>query len=145
MRFRGEADFEKARLGAEEPGRNDGLTVLLSDFLSECNIKNAVEYLCRRGREVCLLQVLSREEAAPGLSGEWRLLDSEAGRDNGEKNVLLNISKQRKKAYKEAFLWYQKDLKTFCDRQKAGFLTVLCEEDFGEILFRKATEGGLIQ
>ena len=145
VRFRGEADFEKALLGAEEPGRNDGLTVLLSDFLSECNIKNAVEYLCRRGREVCLLQVLSREEAAPGLSGEWRLLDSEAGRDNGEKNVLLNISKQRKKAYKEACLWYQKDLKTFCDRQKAGFLTVLCEEDFGEILFRKATEGGLIQ
>ena len=67
-----------------------------------------------------MLQVLSREEAAPGFSGEWRLLDSEAGRDNGEKNVLLNISKQRKKAYKEAFLWYQKGSEDLLRSAKGG-------------------------
>ncbi|MBR4863111.1 MAG: DUF58 domain-containing protein [Oscillospiraceae bacterium] len=145
VRFFGDSDVGAAFASLEDIGHGDGLSILISDFLTDSDWKSAVDKLLYHNREVCLIQVLSRDEIAPGFSGKVLMLDSERIDEDDERNFRSEITRTSMKAYAEAFAWHQKELKDFCAARNVSFMTVCSDESIERMLFMKATEVGLIQ
>ena len=145
MEFYGNSDLGAAINKIENPGNKDGISVLISDFLTDSDWKSAVDYLLFHKREVQLIQVLSRDEIMPSASGKVFLIDSESLDEEDEKNYRTELSRASYRAYQEAFAYMQEDIKNFCHARGVGFLSVCTDESIERLLFLKATEEGLIQ
>ena len=61
----GPSDFAGATRQFLQAGPPSGLTVILSDFLSNGNERKALQYLADYGQELMLLHITSPEDAAP--------------------------------------------------------------------------------
>lgn len=142
--FYGEGDIGAAINALENPGNGDGISVIISDFLTDSDWKSAVDYLLYHKREVHLIQVLSRDEITPNLSGKVLMLDTESLDEEDERNYRSEVTRSSVKAYEEAFLYHQNELKQFCAARNVGFITVCSDESIEQMLFQKATEVGLI-
>ena len=138
-------NIEKAIIGCENPGYNDGLTIIISDLLTEHNWKTAVDYLLYRHREVMVVQVLSPEEIAPSYSGRMVLLDAEAADKLDEKNLKLRISKSEFEAYKEALKDYLQDVKDFCSSRGVSYIIANTEKEVEKVLLEQLYETGVIK
>ena len=145
VEFYGDGDIGAAFASMEDPGHGDGISVIISDFLTDSDWKSAVDRLLYHQREVYLIQVLSRDEITPGLSGKVFMLDAEADDEEDARNYRHEVTRSAVKAYEEAFLYHQNELKQFCDARGVGFITICSDENIEKILFLKATEVGLIQ
>lgn len=145
LKFFGEGDMGAAICGQEDPGKGDGLSVIISDFFTDSDWRSAVDRLLFLGREVHLIQVISRDEITPELSGKVLMLDAESFDEEDERNYRTEITRSSVKAYEEAFEFHQKELRDFCAARGVGFVTVCSDESIERMLFQKATEVGLIQ
>lgn len=145
VRFYGEGDIGRALKLLENPGKGDGLSVIISDFLTDSDWKGAVDHLLYHQREVCLVRILSRDEITPTLSGKVFMFDAEASDEEDGKNYRHEVTRSAVKAYEEAFLYHQNEIKQFCDARGVGFVTLCSDESIQRMLFMKATEAGLIQ
>ena len=58
-----------------------GMTVVISDFLTEDSWAPAAAGLRRRRQEPLLWQVLAPDEESPSLSGDWKLIEAESGQE----------------------------------------------------------------
>ena len=145
VEFYGDGDLGAAFRNLEDPGRGDGISVIISDFLTDADWKSAVDKLLYHNREVYLIQVLSRDEITPGIRGKVLMLDSEALDEDDLKNYRTEVTRSSVKAYEEAFLYHQNEIKQFCAARNVGFITLCSDDTIERILFQKATEVGLIQ
>ena len=145
VEFYGDSDLGKAITSQENPGKGDGISVIISDFLTDSDWKSAVDRLLYYRREVYLIQILARDEITPGLSGKVFMLDAEADDEEDVKNYRHEVTRSAVKAYEEALLYHQNELKQFCDARGVGFITLCSDESIEKMLFWKATEVGLIQ
>ena len=145
VEFYGDSDIGKAITSLENPGKGDGISVIISDFLTDSDWKSAIDRLLYHRREVYLIQVLSRDEITPGLSGKVFMLDAEANDEDDARNYRHEVTRSAVKAYEEAFLYHQNEIKQFCDARGVGFVTLCSDESIERMLFLKATEVGLIQ
>lgn len=143
--FYGDSHIGEAICSQENPGRNDGISIIISDFLTENDWQSAVDYLLYHGQEVYLVQILSRDEIAPGMSGKLLMLDAESIEEEDERNYRAEITRSSMKAYAEAFAYHQKQLQDFCASRNVGFVTACSDDNIERILFQKATEVGLIK
>jgi len=57
--FAGDTDIPAAVSDDPQPGAADGMTVIVSDFLTGSDWKRAIDHLLSRGRIVSLIQVLA--------------------------------------------------------------------------------------
>ncbi len=144
LEFYGDTDIGTAINSLENPGNGDGLSVIISDFLTDSDWKSAVDYLLFHKREVHLIQVLSKDELTPGFNGKLLMLDSESVDEEDLKNYRSEVTRGSLKAYEEALLYHQNDIKQFCASRNVGFFTVCSDESIEKMLFCKATEVGLI-
>lgn len=145
IEFSGETDLGTAIRACETPGYGDGISFIISDFLTDSDWMSAVDWLLYRKREVVLIQVLSRDEIAPGLNGKIQLLDSESDGEEDAKNMKTEITKASVKAYAEAYEYHENKIKSFCASRGVDFLTVCSDESFEKILFEKAHGAGVIK
>ncbi len=145
LEFYGEGDLGKSICSQENPGKGDGISIIISDFFTDSDWKAAVDYLLYRKREVYLLQVLSRDEIAPGMQGKVLMLDMESEDEDDMRNYRTELTKSSMKAYAKAFAYHQNELKQFCASRNVGFMTVCSDYGIERMLFEKATEVGLIQ
>ena len=143
--FYGESDIGAALCALEDPGKGDGLSVIISDFLTDSDWKSAVDRLLYHHREVHLIRILSRDEITPNLGGRVFMLDTEAIEEEDGRNYRHEITRSAVKAYEEAFLYQQNEIKAFCDARGVGFMTLCSDESIQKILFMKATEAELIR
>jgi hypothetical protein len=143
--FYGDVDIEKAIVSAPEVGSNNGLTVIISDFLTDSEWKKAVDYLIYKKREVLLIQILSEEDINPKFSGRMRLLDTEAIDVLDDKNMRLKITKGHMLAYKEALKDFQNDIKSFASKRGVPFISVLSDEIIERFVFQKLAMIGTVK
>ena len=143
--FYGDGDMGAAFDSLEDPGHGDGISIIISDFLTDADWKSAVDKLLYHNREVYLIQVLSRDEITPDISGKVLMLDAESIDEDDSRNYRSEITRTSVKAYEEAFLYHQREIKNFCAARNVGFITVCSDESIERMLFMKATEVGLIQ
>ena len=145
VKFYGQSQMGKALSNEPDPGRDDGLSILISDFLTDEDWGGGVDYLLFKGREMHLVQVLSPDELTPDMRGKFFMLDAEADTESDDRNMKYEVTRTAMKAYEEALLYHHRQLRSFCDARGMGFLTFSSDESIEQILFMKATQEGLIR
>ena len=145
LEFDGESDLKNAILNTPNPGNNDGLTVIISDFFTDSDWKSAVDYLCYKKRQVLLIQVVTPDEADPAYTGRVNLIDSEALDISDTKNLKLKIDKSFETAYSEAWQAHINDLKTFCNSREAAFVSICTDQPVEKALFKELLKVGIIE
>jgi len=142
--FRGGSEIGAAISKEENVGNGDGMSVIISDFLTESDWKSGAEYLRYRNREVALIQVLSPEEMEPMTMGKMMLLDSESAGPDDSRNKRMEITRDTLKAYGMALAYHQEELSSYCRTRGIPFVTVSTDESIEHMLFMKSTESGII-
>ncbi|MBQ7379432.1 MAG: DUF58 domain-containing protein [Clostridia bacterium] len=112
-------------------GRGDGMSILISDFLTDHDYEDAIGYLVDKKRDVLCLQVLSREELNPQLRDKMHLFDSENAGNTWRRNIDRDIAA----AYKQALAYATGRIEEFCRARGASYLLVDATQSMGEIFF----------
>lgn len=144
MDFADEVDIESCIVSCPETGTNNGLTIIISDFLTDTNWKRAVDFLTFKKRQVLLLQILAPEEIDPTYDGRVNLVDSESVDLTDPKNMKLKINRSMLMAYQEAFADFKADMKAFCNKRNAGFISVSTETAIEKVLFGELLKAGVM-
>ncbi|MDE7464453.1 MAG: DUF58 domain-containing protein, partial [Clostridiales bacterium] len=145
LTFKGDADLEKAIINSPSIGTSNGLTVIISDFMTDSNWKRAVDYLLYNKRQVMLVQVLSPEELDPICQGRIRLVDYEATDPMDERNFKMKITKAHIKAYHEALNEFLGDIKSFCAARDVAYVSAVCNEPIEKLLFEDMFKAGVVK
>ncbi len=143
--FKGEVDIKKSILSIPNISSNDGLCVIISDFLTENNWKKAVDYLLYKKKQVLLIQVLSKGEIDPLYRGRMQLVDSESTHVFDKRNIKMKITKSHIEAYKQALKDYQDDIKNFCSSRGVHFITTCSDDQIERVIFEKLEEIGTVK
>ena len=142
--FDGEADIDKAVVGCET-GNADGLTVIVSDFLTDSDWKRAVDYLLYKKRQVLLVQVLTPEEIDPSYTGRVHLIDVESDSVADTRNMKLKITKSMLEAYNAALTDLKDDIRSFCASRQVGFAEFSTDTPIERALFTQLFDVGVAE
>ncbi len=140
IRFKGDADISAAVKNSQETGFDDGLTIIISDFFTESDWKQAVDYLLYKKREVLLVQVLTPAEENPDYFGRMQLVDAESIDIDDGRNMRMRITKSEYKAYLQALSEYLEDMKQFCRSRNVGYVMVNTANPIEKELLNKLYE-----
>ncbi len=143
--FEGETDLEKSILNMEAPGYDDGLTIIISDFLTESNWKKAIDFLMYKRREILMIQILSPDELYPDFDGRIQMMDSEAPDFGDPRNMKVRITRKMVDAYQRALDEYEKELVDFCASRGVTFFTVSSDDPIEKVIFGKGYETEVIK
>ncbi len=122
-------------------GQGDGMSIILSDFLTENDYETAIDHLVTKKRDVFCIQILSREELNPRFSGKMHLFDSE----NMDLTYKKNIDRDIVRAYRAALEYATDRLRNYCLARGANYLLAAADDDIGEILFGKLSDMGVVK
>ena len=145
MEFDGEIDIEACVKNCPTTGSNNGLTVIISDFLTESDWKKAVEYLRYKRRQVLLVQILTPDEIDPSYDGRVNLIDVESVDLADVKNMKMKITRSMLKAYEEAMRDFKQDIKNFCSKRDADFISLRTDEPIERVLFSELLKVGIME
>lgn len=144
VQFEDEADIEACVKSCPNTSSRNGLTVIISDFMTESNWKKAVDYLCYKKRQVLLVQIMTPEELDPSYDGRVNLIDSESVDIADGRNMKLRITRSLQKAYEEALRDFKSDIKSFCSKRGADFISVSTDMPIERVLFSELLKAGIM-
>ncbi len=144
LEFDGDVDISACVAGCRDTGNNNGLTVIVSDFLTESDWKKAVDYLCYKKRQVLLLQVLSPEELEPSYDGRVLLVDAEAEDLEDPRNMRLRINPAMQQAYQEALRDLREGMRSYTAKRGAGYISVSSDTPIERVLFGELLKSGIM-
>ncbi len=144
IKFDGETDLYSCITSCANVSENNGLTVIISDFCTESDWKKAVDYLCYKKRQVLLLQVLTPEELEPAYEGRVHLMDSESLDVEDPRNMKLRITRGMLEAYQAALSDFREDMRNFCTRREAGYISVSTDTAIERVLFGELLKAGIM-
>ena len=130
IEFDGDARLSEA-IVPSNVGRGDGMTVLLSDFLTDENYEDAIDRFCAQRRDVLCIQILSREEINPQVRGRMHLLDAE----NSDRFFRKKIDQDVIRAYKEALRYVTDRIRLYCEAREAKYAMIPAHESMAEVFF----------
>ncbi len=107
-----------------------GTLVILSDFLSQGDLRGAINRSGQSGQQVFGLQILGPAELAPELADDLRLVDSETG-----DTVDVSASPDLIALYHEHRLAHEKEVAGLCRRTEGRFSVVDASAPIEEVLF----------
>ena len=122
-------------------GYGDGLSVLLSDFLTENNYEAGIDHLVDKKRDVLCIQILSKEEIKPKIRGKVQLYDSEDNNRIYKKNVNKDVII----AYEKALEYVKERLRNYCNSRNALYLFLTTGEDEGEVFMNVLVQMGVLK
>lgn len=143
--FSDDADISQAVSSCANTGSNNGLSVIISDFLTRKDWKKAVDYLTYKKRQVLAIQLLSPEEEEPTYSGRVSLIDVESGDFADPRNMKLRITRSLQLAYQEALKDMKADIKSFCASRGADFISVTTDKPVERMLFGELLKAGIME
>ena len=120
--FDGDVDLEKAIVGCDDQGQNDGLTVVISDFFTDSNWRKAVDY-----------------------TGRVTLIDSESEDIADERNMRINVTRGMQNAYEQALYDYIAEIRAFCVTRDVGVATIKCNEPIEHAVFGQLMNLGITE
>lgn len=145
LNFSDDADISQAVSSCANTGANNGLSVIISDFLTRKDWKKAVDYLTYKKRQVLAIQLLSPEEEEPTYSGRVSLIDVESGDLADPRNMKLRITRSLQLAYQEALKDMKADIKSFCASRGADFISVTTDKPVERMLFGELLKAGIME
>lgn len=142
--FEGDSYISAAVTNCPDTGTNDGLTVIISDFLTPNDWKKAVDYLCYKKRQVMLVQILTPEEVDPAFNGRINFIDSESETVDDDRNMKLRITRSLLSAYEEALKDMLGDMQAFCTSRGVDFVSVRTDRPLERMLFGELLKVGIM-
>lgn len=133
LQFAGETDLGACIRNDPNPGTDDGVSYIISDFLTESDWRGAVDLLLSRRREVALIQVLSSEEMNPALSGRYTFCDAEEKSGRGAR-MTLDVDSDALRAYRETVTRFLAEIRRFCASRAVPYLLVKSDERVEDVL-----------
>lgn len=140
IEFTGDCCISKAIL-PEKLGYGDGMSIIISDFLTDNDYEDAIDLLAGKKRHVMCVQVLSKEETNPQSRGKMHFFDSESA----EKFYRKNIDKEIMRAYREALLYVQQRVKDYCTSRGADYMMAPAEVSLNDIFYGKLVDMGVLK
>lgn len=131
LQFAGETDLGACIRNDPNPGTDDGVSYIVSDFLTESDWRGAVDLLLSRRREVALVQVLSSEEINPELSGRYTFCDAEETRGA---RMTLDVDSDALRAYRETVTRFLTEIRRFCVSRAVPYLLMKSDERVEDVL-----------
>ena len=125
----------------ENVGYGDGLSVIISDFLTDNDYEAAIDHLIGKRRDVFCLQILSLSEITPQQRGKVHFFDSE----NPSLFYRKDIDREIAKAYKRALEYATSRIRDYCNARGADYLLVSAEDKPQDVLFEKLVNMGVFQ
>ena len=144
VEFTDDVDIEACVKSCPDTSSRNGLTVIISDFLTESSWKKAVEYLCYKKRQVLMVQILTPEELDPSYDGRVSLIDSESVDFSDDRNMKMRITRSMQKAYQEALRDFKEDIKTFCSKRNVDFISISTDAPIERVLFNELLKAGIM-
>ncbi len=145
LEFTEDTDIAECVTNCQEDATANGLSVIISDFMTESNWKKAVDYLCYKKRQVLLIQVMTPEETDPSYDGRVNLIDSEAVDLSDPKNMKVRITRTMQVAYEEALADFKKDIKEFCMKRGVDFITLSSDTPIEKAFFSELLKVGIME
>ncbi len=136
--FDGDSYISEA-LVSENLGFGDGLSVIISDFLTDNDYETAINQLVAKRRDVFCLQILSMEELNPQARGKVHFFDSE----NTGRVYRKDIDREIAKAYKRALAYATERIRDFCQARGASYALVSAEDEPQTVFFEKLVDMGV--
>jgi uncharacterized protein (DUF58 family) len=140
IEFDGDSYISKALLPSKV-GYGDGMSIIISDFLTDNNFEDGIDLLTSKKRDILCIQVLSKEELNPKVRGKMHLFDSE----NVNLSYRKNINREIITAYKKALDYATNRVREFCASRGADYMLVSSEQSMYEIFFEKLLEMGVLK
>ena len=132
--------FISDALVPETVGYGDGLSVIISDFLTDHDYEAAIDHLVGKRRDVFCLQILSMDELNPQARGKVHFFDSE----DASRTYRKDIDREIAKAYKRALAYATERIRGYCEARGAGYLLASAEDSVQSILFEKMVNMGVV-
>ena len=140
IEFDGESRIGEAILQSNV-GMGDGMSIIISDFLTDDDYEIAIDHLISKKRDVFCLQILSEDELNPLVTGKMHFFDSE----NIEKTYKKNIDRDILKAYRAALAYYTDRISGYCFSRGAHYIHVSDDADVGEMIFGYFDDVGVVK
>ena len=144
LEFDGESDLRASIINAPNPGNNDGLTVIISDFFTDSDWKSAVDYLCYKKRQVLLVQVMTPEEMDPLYMGRMNLIDAESLDVQDVKNMKMKIDRASQNAYERALAEIRENISSFANSRGVAFVSICTNQPIEKVLFKELLKVGIM-
>ncbi len=131
-------------LGQTVPGltlpSGRGMSVLISDLLSEDVYQRAISSLVYRKQETSVLQLLTAQEWEPTLEGVTELVDSETG-----EQLVLEAGYDTLKRYRETVRAFVDEAAEYCRKRAVTHALFIPEEPFEDQMIRALNRAGLLE
>ncbi|MDZ4819752.1 MAG: DUF58 domain-containing protein [Planctomycetota bacterium] len=156
--FRGRKSLWRmvSHLDAIEPGQNvslaegvknfclrntgKGILVLISDLMDKEGYKTALRHLIAREMDVYVVQVLSREETDPDVTGDLKLVDVEDS-DTAE----ITVSAPLLAKYKATLNAFVDEAKSYCTRRGMSYLLARNDIPVDQLVSNYLRRRGLVR
>ena len=122
-------------------GYGDGMSIIISDFLTDNDYESAIDHLAGKKRHVLCVQVLSKEELAPRARGKMHFFDSE----DTNKYYRKNINREIMNAYRQALEYATGRIREYCAARGADYMLVSAEEPLNRLFFERLTGEGVLK
>ena len=140
VKFGGESNISEA-IVRSVVGYGDGKSIIISDFLTDNNFTDAIDYLRSKKRDVLCIQVLADEEVHPQLRGKTIIHDSE----NDERFYKNNIGRDVIQAYQKAVEFVTNRLSDYCISRDADFIQVSTSDSLKDVFLHKMLRKEIIR
>jgi hypothetical protein len=120
--------------------RRPGLLLLLSDLYSADDYREGLNALLSRGYEIALIHILSREEVAPELSGDLKLVDVETG-----ESAEVSLDPMALEVYAHRVKAWQDGIRSFCNTRGIHYQEVLTDSGWDQVLLKGLRQQGVVR
>ncbi|HEY7475604.1 MAG TPA: DUF58 domain-containing protein [Vicinamibacterales bacterium] len=116
--------------------RQQGLAVVISDFLDPKGFEPGLKILASMKHDVFVVHIASQTDRNPGALGEVRFVDAETGelRD-------VDVTPALARAYHDVWETHAAELELFCGRYNLGYIRADAERAFEQIILHTFRKG----
>ncbi len=122
-------------------GYGDGISLILSDFLTDNDYEGAIDYLASKKRDVFCMQILSKEELNPKARGKMHFFDCE----DVSREYRRNIGRDIINAYKQAVEYATGRLRGHLAAREGEYLLVPSDLSMQELFFGILADKGVLK
>lgn len=144
VEFDDDTNMEKCIINSLDQSDSNGITVIISDFLTDYDWKKAVDYLLYKKKQVLLIQILTPDELDPSYMGRVNLIDLESAGLVDEKNMRIKIDTASQRAYQEALKAFKDDIKSYCRKRDVDFISISTDTPVESVLFEQLLKVGIM-
>ena len=136
METEGPTDLREVFMKFASRTRQQGLAVVISDFLDPHGFEAGLKLVASMGHDVFVVHVAAASDADPHALGEVRFVDSETGEVRD-----VEVTPALAKAYGEAWQAHSEELERFCGRLALGYVRAEADAPFDQVILKTFRKG----